>query len=224
MSRSNRLFEIIQLLRAASAPMTAAEIARRLEVTKRTIYRDIAVLQARRVPIEGEAGIGYVMRPGYDLPPLMFTPDEIEAITVGLAFLRRAGDDDLLEAAESAGAKIASVLPDHASAEPSLHVSDWSDMLPCRVDIGTIRAAIRDEEALTLTYCDARDRASERNVLPLAVIYNVQTLHLLAWCEMRRGFRHFRVDRMDRCERAGYDFRGQGDGLRRMWELEDAEE
>lgn len=201
--------------------MTAAAIAERLEVTKRTVYRDIAALQARRVPIEGEAGIGYIMRAGYDLPPLMFTAEEIEAITVGLALLRRAGDPDLLRAAERASTKIADVLPEDADAHPPLHVSDWSDMLPTNVDMGLIRAAIRDEDALTLEYRDAKGRATERTVLPLAVIYNVQTLILLAWCEMREDFRHFRADRIDGCAKAGYGFRGQGDGLRAMWELEE---
>ena len=101
MSRSNRMFEIIQLLRSAERPMTAHDLAEALEVVTRTIYRDIAALQAMKVPIEGEAGIGYVMRAGFDLPPLMFTTEEVEAIVVGLALLRRTGDIGLQAAARN---------------------------------------------------------------------------------------------------------------------------
>ena len=111
MSRSSRMFEIIQLLRAADGPLTAEAMAGTLEVTKRTVYRDIAALQAMRVPIDGEAGVGYVMRPGFDLPPLMFTAEEVEAIVVGLALLGRTGDGGLVAAAERAGHKISEVLP-----------------------------------------------------------------------------------------------------------------
>ena len=110
--RSGRLFEIIQILRAAKTPISARAIAEALEVTKRTIYRDVVTLQAGGVPIEGAAGIGYVMRPGYDLPPLMLTEDEIEAVTVGLSLLGRTGDSDLKAAAERALGKIEEVLPD----------------------------------------------------------------------------------------------------------------
>ena len=111
MSRSDRMFEIIQLLRRAEKPMTAQALADALEVVPRTIYRDIAVLQGMRVPIEGEAGIGYVMRRGFDLPPLMFTAEEVEAIVVGLALLRRTGDLGLQAAAGRVSGKIAEVLP-----------------------------------------------------------------------------------------------------------------
>src|SRR5215470_19763004 len=128
MGRSNRMFEVIQVLRAARKPLTAQEIAERLEVNKRTIYRDIAALQAMRIPIEGEAGVGYVMRRGFDLPPLMFDADEVEAIVVGLALLRRTGDAGLQMAAESVAAKIADVLPieaGQAMRRNALTVSGW---------------------------------------------------------------------------------------------------
>lgn len=223
MPRSTRMFEIIQTLRSARGPLTADAIAAQLEVTKRTVYRDIAALQAQRVPIEGEAGIGYIMRPGFDLPPLMFTSEEVEAITVGLAMLRRTGDEGLVQAAARVSAKIADVLPGGGARELPLHVSEWSDMLPARIDMDMVRAAIRDEEALTLDYRDGKASVTRRSVLPLALTYNIQTQILLAWCEMRENFRHFRIDRIDRCALAGHRFRGQGDGLRAMWELEEDE-
>src|ERR1700761_3266599 len=110
--RADRLFDIIQTLRAAVAPLTAGALAEQLEVTARRVYRDIAALQASRVPIEGAAGIGYVLRRGFDLPPLMFTADEIDAIAVGARLVRRLRDPGLQEAADSVLAKIATVLPD----------------------------------------------------------------------------------------------------------------
>src|ERR1700690_1738049 len=112
MRRADRLFDIIQALRVAANPMTAATIAERLEVTVRTVYRDIAALQASRIPIEGAAGIGYVLRRGFDRPPLMFTSDEIDAIAVGARLVRRLRDPGLQDAADSVLAKVATVLPD----------------------------------------------------------------------------------------------------------------
>src|SRR5512143_2216943 len=112
MPRSDRLFDIIQALRSRKKPMTAAALAEGLEVTPRTVYRDIAALQARRVPIEGAAGVGYVLRKGFDLPPLMFTVDEVEAIAVGARLVRRLKDPKLQEAADSVLAKVAVVVPE----------------------------------------------------------------------------------------------------------------
>src|SRR5271169_2948563 len=126
MRRSDRLFDIIQALRTASAPVTAARLAERLEVTVRTVYRDVATLQARRVPIEGAPGLGYVLRRGFDLPPLMFTSEEIEAIAVGVRLLRRTGDAGLQDAAAGVLSKVSVVLPEalrsHLAA-PSVYVS-----------------------------------------------------------------------------------------------------
>jgi len=139
MRRSSRLFEIIQLLRGASAPTTAQAIAEALEVNKRTIYRDIASLQAMRVPIEGEAGIGYVMRAGFDLPPLMFTADEIEAIVVGLSLLGRTSDTNLQTAAARIIGKLADVLPvgsDASLSGRSLQVSHWNAVPAASADYG----------------------------------------------------------------------------------------
>ena len=143
------MFDIIQLLRSADAPLTANDIANWLEVTKRTIYRDIAALQALRVPIEGEAGVGYVMRPGFDLPPLMFTVEEVEAIVVGLALLGRTGDAGLHSAAARAGQKIGAVLPgdgEHDLKDWPLYTSNWNAIPASRVDLRILRRAIREEE------------------------------------------------------------------------------
>ena len=133
MRRADRLFDIIQMLRVAVQPMTAAMIAERLEVTVRTVYRDIATLQARRIPIEGAPGLGYLLRRGFDLPPLMFTADEVDAIAVGARLVRRLRDPGLQSAAESVLAKVTTALPDALRSgimEPPFLVSSGSAAMP----------------------------------------------------------------------------------------------
>lgn len=201
MVQSSRMFEIIQLLRASRTPVTADAIAARLEVTKRTVYRDIAALQASRVPIEGAAGIGYVMRRGYDLPPLMFSQEEIEAIAVGLSLIARTGDRDLEAAGRSAAGKIGAVLPCETrgiEATP-LFVSTFHAIPEATVDLAIIRKAIREERKIDLCYSDAGGCASERTVQPLALVYYVDGIHLAAFCELRGDFRHFRLNRIVSC-------------------------
>ncbi|TFH48963.1 MAG: YafY family transcriptional regulator [Lysobacterales bacterium] len=220
MSRSTRMFEIIQLLRSTDAPLTAQAIASRLEVTKRTVYRDIAALQAIRVPIEGEAGVGYVMRPGFDLPPLMFTGEEVEAIVVGLAMLGRTGDTGLQSAAVSAGQKIGTVLPGdgrHDLKDWPLYASSWHAVPRSHVDMRYLRRAIREEEKVLLTYSDLEDKCTCRTVMPLALVYYIEAVVLAAWCELRSDFRHFRVDRIIDCEPTSTHFAGQSETLRARW-------
>lgn len=220
MGRSDRLFEIIQLLRRARRPLTAEKIALSLEVTVRTVYRDIAALQAMRVPIEGETGVGYRMRPGFDLPPLMFTSDEVEAIMVGLALLRRTGDKGLLQAAQGVKRKIADVLPkalQHVIEQTALHVSAYGIAAPATVDIQRLRAAIRVERKLLLTYKDDAGQETQRTVLPLAVFYYVEVAVLVGWCILREDFRHFRVDRISACSDLDEFFKDKGEGLRARW-------
>ena len=210
------MFEIIQLLRSVEDAMTAAEMAGALEVTKRTIYRDIAELQATGVPIEGEAGVGYIMRPGFDLPPLMFSAEELEAIAVGLALLRRTGDGGLLAAANRVSAKINEVLLD-GDLDASLYVSGWNDIPETRVDLGMIREAIREEERLRITYADASGETTERTIKPLSLVYYVEAIVLGGWCELRHDLRSFRADRISACEPTGAHFRGEGEALRQRW-------
>ena len=213
-------FEIIQLLRRAAKPVTAQALAETLEVVPRTVYRDIAALQAMRVPIEGEAGIGYVMRRGFDLPPLMFTAEEVEAIVVGLSLLRRTGDVGLQAAAGRVTAKIAEVLPEEGALHldgPPLYVSRAGPSPPERVDLRLIRRAIREEAKLWIAYEDAEAQRTERTVKPLAMLYYIEVVVLTGWCELRQGFRHFRADRIADCRITGDRFAGKGDELRRLW-------
>src|SRR5215207_616354 len=220
MRRTSRLFEIIQLLRSARKPLTAAALAETLEVTKRTVYRDVASLQAMSVPIYGEAGVGYVMRPGYDLPPLMLSVEEVEALVVALSLLGRTGDKGLKAAAETIRAKVASVLP-QASKQPidnvSLYAPAWGAAEPVNLDLSLVARAIREERKLVIAYCDEQGRASERVIYPLAIVYFVEVINVAAWCELRQAFRHFRADRIRTCSLSGGRFEGQSAELRARW-------
>jgi predicted DNA-binding transcriptional regulator YafY len=199
MRRSDRLFDIIQRLRTARRPVTAATLAADLEVNQRTVYRDIATLQARRVPIDGEAGVGYVLRKGFDLPPLMFTADEIEAIAVGARMVQRLRDPKLQEAAASVLAKVTTVLPDtirdsltssHIFVSPGLAASAKG------IDLAELRAAIRDSRKLYIAYADEKGRRTNRTVWPIAMAYYVDVTLVGAWCELRADYRNFRVERI----------------------------
>ena len=214
------MFEIIQLLRQAERPLTAQALARTLEVAKRTVYRDIAALAAMRVPIEGAAGVGYIMRPGYDLPPLMFTADEVEAIAVSLSLLGRTGDTGLQAAAERVGQKISSVLPGNAGralGNPALHASRWHAIPLAGPDPGAMRQAIRDEAKISICYQDPNRKRSLRIVKPLALVYYIESVVLAAWCEQRRDFRHFRLDRITAWQLTGEAFCNEGEALRVQW-------
>ncbi len=214
MRRTDRLFEIIQILRAARKPCRAEELAERLEVSKRTVYRDIAVLQGLRTPIDGQAGVGYIMRPGYDLPPVRFDAEEAEAVSLGLRMIARTGDTALVKAAQRASLKLHEAAPD----DEALLTSVWGADAPPHADLAMIRNAIREERKLALHYTAESGAMTERLVWPLAVIYYVSAVVLIAWCELRRDFRQFRADRMQACLLSDEGFAGQGETRRKEWE------
>lgn len=220
MRKASRLFEIIQILKLARHPVTAAEIAARLEVTVRSIYRDIAALQAMRVPVEGERGIGYILRPGFDLPPLMFSIEETEAIVLALALLDRMADTELKAAAKRVGVKIEAAVPPplrHTLNARALHAWGTAQRAPETIDLAMVRRAIREEEKLLLDYRDELGRATERTIRPLAMIYYSEHANIVAWCELRQAIRNFRADRVEHCETTGRHFPGEGDRLRQLW-------
>jgi predicted DNA-binding transcriptional regulator YafY len=199
MRRADRLFDIIQALRSARGPTTAAALAETLEVTTRTIYRDIASLQARRVPIEGAAGIGYVLRRGFDLPPLMFTTEEADAIAVGVRMVRRLRDKTLEAAAASVLAKISVALPQDLRGQiddAPIYVSDGSAAEPQGIDPAAVREAIRTAHKVRVTYVDDKGDRTDRTIWPLAMAYYVDVTLVGAWCELRRDYRSFRIDRI----------------------------
>lgn len=179
--------------------MTAAAIAQSLEVHVRTVYRDVAALQARRVPIEGEPGVGYVLRRGFDLPPLMFTMEEVEAIAVGVRLLGRTGDQGLQQAAASVLSKVTVILPEPLRKRldtSSFFVSDYGASTSPGVDLSALREAIRSGRKVHLVYDGEQGDRTERIVWPLAVAYYVQATLIAAWCELRADYRHFRTDRI----------------------------
>jgi len=220
MRRADRLFDIIQSLRTASQPVTAAMLAEELEVTVRTIYRDIAVLQASRVPIEGAPGLGYALRRGFDLPPLMFTAEEADAIAIGVRLLRRLRDAKLQHAAESVLAKLAVVVPQPLQpllVSAPVYVSDGSAPEPAGVDPAELRSAIHEARKVAITYVDEAGHHTQRTIRPIAMAYYVDVTLLGAWCEMRNDFRNFRVDRIVGAELLDERFTAESAKLTAAW-------
>lgn len=200
MRRADRLFQIVQYLRGGRLT-TARDLAERLEVSERTIYRDIADLIGSGVPIEGEAGVGYVMRAGYDLPPLMFTQNEIVALVAGARMIRAWGGLSMAAAAEEALVKINSVLPDAARAradQVQVHALTFGNEMPdtVRALLDQIEGAIDAKRLLSVAYCREDSTSSTRVLRPLGLYFWGKVWTLVAWCEMREDYRNFRIDRM----------------------------
>ncbi len=203
MSRSERLLDLLNALRRRRRPVSGRELAEEMGVSLRTLYRDIASLQAQGATIEGEPGVGYVLRPGYLLPPLMFPPEEIEALALGSRWVAERADPRLREAALAALARIAAVLPgdlrEGLEAE-ALFVVPGAPLPVDRVDPALLRKAIRTERKLKLCYRDEAGAASERIVWPFALAFFDRVRLLVGWCELRDDFRHFRTDRIETAE------------------------
>ncbi len=209
MRRADRLFQIVQYLRGGRL-VTAARLAATLEVSERTIYRDIADLQTSGVPIDGEAGVGYVMRAGYDLPPLMFTRDEIVALVAGARFIRAWGGAAMARAAEEALVKIEAVLPDAERARANqvqIHAIAQEMTPQVRARIDEIEHAVEERRRLALAYTDAEDQLTDRTVRPLGLWFWGKVWTLVAWCELRNDFRMFRLDRITTMDEGGKPFR-----------------
>jgi predicted DNA-binding transcriptional regulator YafY len=199
MRRADRLFQIIQILRRSKGPMTAAAIAAELETSKRSVYRDIAALIGQRVPIRGEAGFGYVLESGFDLPPLMLTSDEIEAAALGAQWVAGHGDAALARAAQNLIAKITAVIPDQFRPlilDSGARTPPGWNIPPDGLDVAQARASIRQGRKIALAYRDENGRDSERKVWPVVIGYLDAARTLIAWCELRRDFRTFRIDRI----------------------------
>lgn len=199
MRRADRLFQIVQYLRGGRL-VTARHLAERLEVSERTIYRDIADLSGSGVPVEGEAGVGYILREGFDLPPLMFTRDEIAALVSGARLVRAWGGHAMAQAAEEALIKIEAVLPPDTRSKVgevqvhALRMPQLDDATRTRLD--RIEQAVDKRRALVLDYADAEDTLTKRPVRPLGLWFWGKVWTLVAWCDLRNDFRMFRVDRI----------------------------
>ncbi|GKX57966.1 helix-turn-helix transcriptional regulator [Leminorella grimontii] len=199
MSRSERLLSLLQLLRNHRYPMSGKALAASLNVSLRTLYRDIRSLQAQGAAIEGEAGVGYVLKEGFLLPPLMFTPQEIEALTLGARWVKERVDDELATAATQALAKIAAVVSPplrYRLESAPLLIGPSDRTLHCQEMITRLRAAVENERKIEMSYTDKSGRATRRTVWPFAIGFFDDVRLLLAWCELRNEVRNFRVDRL----------------------------
>ena len=220
MRRADRLFQIIQVLRRASRPVTADAIAAELETSRRTIYRDIATLMGQRVPIRGEAGLGYVLDGGFDLPPLMLTSDEVEAAVLGAQWVAARGDPALARAARDLIAKIAVTVPERLRTvvlEPAVASPPVWDLKIETVDMARVRAWIHAGRKLRLRYADEQGRETTRVIWPCLVGYRETTRLLVAWCETREDFRTFRTDRVVDAEFLDDRYPGRPAVLRQRW-------
>ncbi|WFU47688.1 helix-turn-helix transcriptional regulator [Sinorhizobium terangae] len=219
MSRSERLLDLLQLLRRHRLPVSGRRLAEETGVSLRTLYRDIASLQAQGAHIEGEPGLGYVLKPGFLLPPMMFSEEEVEALVLGSRWVAKRGDSRLAIAAADALAKIASVLP------PDMRESlDASPLLvgpraPIAegIDLALLRKAIRSERKLDISYVDNEGSESRRMVWPFALGFFEQVRVLVAWCELRQDFRHFRTDRISGAQVSDQRYPRRRQALLKNW-------
>lgn len=198
MSRASRLLDLVQLLRRHRAPISGPALAEALGISIRTLYRDIATLQAQGADIQGEPGLGYVLRPGFTLPPLMFSVDELEALVLGSRWVAVRGDARLGAAAADAVAKIRAVLPDalRENIDAAVLTVPPLNEVPVAIDASVIRAAARKEHKLVITYRDLSGAETTRTIWPLLIGFFEKVLVLAAWCELRQDYRGFRVDRI----------------------------
>jgi predicted DNA-binding transcriptional regulator YafY len=220
MRRADRLFQIIQILRRSTRPVTAAMLAAELEVSRRTVYRDMSDLIGHRVPIEGEAGLGYLLAAEYDMPPLMLTPDELEAVVLGAQWVAGHSDKALANAAADVVAKIAAVVPERLRPtiiEPSVGVKATRGGPAESFDAALLRAAIRKSLKLRLRYRSETGDETDRTVWPVILGYAEASRMLIAWCELRDGFRHFRTDRIIEVEVLQEPIGLRPGELRRRW-------
>jgi predicted DNA-binding transcriptional regulator YafY len=209
MSRAERLLELMQVLRGYKRPVTSAKLANKLGISVRTLYRDIASLQAQGADIRGEPGLGYVLKPGYMLPPLMFTHDEIEALVLGSRWVAERTDHELAAAARQVITKISAVLPSELrvrletssllvgpALESNSTPNDSSAAITASISLLGLRRAINQETKVRMIYCDAKGELSKRTVWPFAIGFFQEVQMFVAWCETREDYRHFRIDRI----------------------------
>ncbi|HET7412145.1 MAG TPA: YafY family protein [Pararhizobium sp.] len=213
MRRADRLFQIVQHLRGGRL-VTASRLAERLEVSERTIYRDIVDLKSTGVPIDGEAGVGYILREGFDLPPLMFTRDEVVALVIGARLARAWGGAATARAAEEALIKIEAVLPEterHRVARTPIHAADMIMAEEDRLRFDLLERAAETCDVVAVAYRDEKGAGTERAIRPLGLWFWGRVWTLVAWCELRNDFRTFRLDRIVAVELAGRRFRTEPD-------------
>jgi len=221
MRRADRLLKVIQILRRHRRPVRGQMMAEELEVSLRTLYRDIADLITDGVPIRGEAGVGYVLGEGYDLPPLMFNADELESVMLGLRWVMRRGDHALVRAAQDAVAKVGAVLPKELKPvlfDAALIVPpNWRGVAD-KIDVAELRRAVREQRKVKITYADEQGKLTERVIWPIAISYYEAQRLVVGWCELRTDFRSFRADRMLAAEVAADRYVERRKALLKRWQ------
>jgi len=220
MARSERLLELIQALRRHRRPVSGQALADELGVSLRTIYRDVQTLTGQGARIDGEAGLGFILRPGFVLPPLMFSDEELEALVLGLRWVSQRTDASFEHAAMNALAKIAAVLPDDLRNNVEgigLVAFPSRDAGQQRFDLAPIRGAIRSEQMVVLDYADVTGQHTRRTVWPIALAFFERSRVLAAWCELRRDFRHFRIDRIIALHETGKRYPQRRRTLMKQW-------
>ncbi|SDR35160.1 YafY family protein [Pseudovibrio sp. Tun.PSC04-5.I4] len=221
MRRTERLFQIIQILRSTKSPITGRELAHELEISLSTLYRDMAELNAQRIPITGEAGVGYVLDGGYDMPPLMLTADELEAAALGAAWVASEADPSLARAARDLVAKLSSAIPKElrpvvldASSKPI----QTRVMVFERFDSALLRYAIRERYKLQLIYTDRDGSTTDRIAWPLLIAFLDRTRYLVGWCETKNDYRHFKTERVQELKVLGEKYPGRRATLLKGWD------
>lgn len=223
MSRTARLFDLMQLLRRHRHPVSGADIAAELGISLRTLYRDMATLQAQGAAIDGAPGLGYVLKPGFTLPPLMFSADEVQALVLGSRWVAERGDRRLAEAARNALAKIASVLPPelrHEADTAALLVGPGEPIAAGDAEVAAIREAIRAEHKLAIRYRDGGGADTARTIWPFALGFFDRARVVVAWCELRQSVRHFRTDRIVQIGATGQRYSQRRQALLKAWRVQ----
>jgi predicted DNA-binding transcriptional regulator YafY len=228
LSRAQRLLDLIQVLRRHRRPVSGGTLADAVGVSLRTLYRDIDTLKAQGAHIDGEPGVGYVLRPGFLLPPLMFSEDEIEALVLGSRWVAERADAPLGDAARNALAKIAAVLPDDLKDSldaTNLLIGPGNPVAAGDAELRAIRNAIRTERKLRIDYADGKGATTKRTIWPFALAFFERVRVVVAWCELRQGYRHFRTDRIGALKPSDRRYPRRRQALLKEWRaLEDIPE
>lgn len=224
MSRTNRLFELIGILRARKRPVTALDLAGELGVSQRSVYRDIETLRTLGASVEGEAGVGYCLRQGFFLPEFAFSPDEMDALILGLGWVQQRADPVLAQSSESALAKILAARSSNSETGDGTPVLAPAASMSERVDppqAAALRDAIRRQRKVEIRYEDAQGTTSDRTIWPIAIVYFDDVRVLAAWCEQRSAFRHFRVDRLQVSAVSEERYPGRRQSILSRWQQQD---
>lgn len=223
MSRAQRLLDLVQVLRRHRYPVAGAKLADEIGVSLRTLYRDIDTLRGQGAPIDGEAGMGYVLRPGFLLPPLMFSEEEIEALVLGSRWVSERADGVLGKAARNVLAKIGAVLPSDLKESidaSGLLIGPGEPIAAGDAELATIRRAIRSESKVLIAYADEQGRITNRTIWPFVLAFYDRVRVIAAWCELRKGYRHFRTDRITAIDVTSVRYPRRRAAMLKEWRIE----